>query len=257
MEEEPASVFAGGPAFVSLPLESSEAVSHDTKRLRFRLPRKDAVSGFWLTSAVLTMAWPQGRWLPVARPYTPISAADESGFLDLLVKRYPNGKQSTHLHSLQPGQTLLFAAAIRSYQWQPNSFPHVTLIAGGTGITPLYQLAQGILRNPEDKTRIDLVFGVNTDDDILLKDELDRFEREYPDRFKATYVVGKSRSGSPFRKGQITAELLRELLSPPAHGETKIFVCGPPGLETALVGGWTTSGILNQLGYLKGQVHVF
>jgi hypothetical protein len=45
----PRKVFSGGPAFVSLPLESSEQVNHNTKRLRFSLPSSEAVSGLPLT----------------------------------------------------------------------------------------------------------------------------------------------------------------------------------------------------------------
>lgn len=41
----PRKVFPGGPAFVSLPLESSEMVNHNTKRLRFKLPEPDSVTG--------------------------------------------------------------------------------------------------------------------------------------------------------------------------------------------------------------------
>ncbi|KAF7560178.1 hypothetical protein G7046_g3966 [Stylonectria norvegica] len=250
-------IFGGGPAFVSLPLESSEQVNHNTKRLRFKLPQRDAVSGLALTSAVLTVSWPAGRWLPVPRPYTPVSASDEHGFLDLLVKRYPDGKASTHLHSLEPGQKLFFAAALKGYQWTPNSFPHVTLIAGGAGITPLYQLAQGILRNPADKTAITLVFGVNSDADVLLRKEFEDFSREFPGRFKAVYAVSHPTEGSPFRKGYVTKELLEEVAPLPKDGNTKVFICGPPAMETSLVGKRNTPGILTQLGYRKDQIHKF
>jgi cytochrome-b5 reductase len=41
----PERAFKGGPAFLSLPLESAEQVNHNTKRLRFKLPSPDAVSG--------------------------------------------------------------------------------------------------------------------------------------------------------------------------------------------------------------------
>ncbi len=44
-----AKVFGRGPAMVSLPLESSEQVSHNTKLLRFRLPNENDVSGLSLT----------------------------------------------------------------------------------------------------------------------------------------------------------------------------------------------------------------
>jgi cytochrome-b5 reductase len=41
----PAKVFGRGPAFVSLPLESSEQVNHNTKLLRFKLPNEGDLSG--------------------------------------------------------------------------------------------------------------------------------------------------------------------------------------------------------------------
>lgn len=46
---EPMKTFTGGPAFLSLSLESTELVNHNTRRLRFSLPDKDAVSGLPLT----------------------------------------------------------------------------------------------------------------------------------------------------------------------------------------------------------------
>ncbi|KAK7404018.1 hypothetical protein QQX98_010189 [Neonectria punicea] len=252
----PPKVFKGGPAFVSLPLESSEDVNHNTKRLRFRLPQADAVSGLTLTSALLTVSWPKGSWLPVPRPYTPVSASDEPGFLELLVKKYPNGKASTHLHSLEPGQTLLFAAPLKGYQWKSNSHPHITLIAGGAGITPIYQLAQGILRNPDDKTAITLVFGVNSDADVLLRKEFEQFSKEFPGRFKAVYTVSHPIEGSPFRKGYVTKELLEAVVPPPVQ-DTKVFVCGPPAMEASLVGKKRSPGVLEQLGYKRNQIHQF
>lgn len=57
----------------SVRLESSELVNHDTKRLRFALPDPKQSTGLSLTSAVLTISWPSGSWLPTIRPYTPVN----------------------------------------------------------------------------------------------------------------------------------------------------------------------------------------
>ena len=43
--KEPKKIFTSGFTFQDLKLESSEIVNHNTKRLRFELPDKDAVSG--------------------------------------------------------------------------------------------------------------------------------------------------------------------------------------------------------------------
>lgn len=42
-------IFKGGFASVKLPLHSSEDETHDTKRLRFKLPQEIAISGLPLT----------------------------------------------------------------------------------------------------------------------------------------------------------------------------------------------------------------
>lgn len=49
----PARVFGRGPAFVSLPLESSEQVNHNTKLLRFKLPKEGDLSGLSWTCKYL------------------------------------------------------------------------------------------------------------------------------------------------------------------------------------------------------------
>lgn len=176
-----------------------------------------------------------------------------------MVKKYPGGKVSTHLHSLQPGDSLFFAFPIKAYTWVPNRYDHVTLIAGGAGITPLYQLIQGVLDNPEDRTKMTLVFGVNTERDILLREEFERYEKKFPDRFHIVYTVSQSNGDSSFRTGHVTKSLLEEVLPAPSSSkDTKVFVCGPPALESALTGGRRgASGILGELGYKKDQIFKF
>ena len=174
-----------------------------------------------------------------------------------MVKRYPDGKSSTHLHSLAPGQSLRFLAALKGPQWTPNQVPHVVLIAGGAGITPCYQLAQGILRNPDDRTAVTLVYGANSDEDVLLREELKNWEKRFPGRFKAVYTVSRPVEGSKYRKGYVNEQLLREAVPGVGGNDTKVFVCGPPPMEKSLVGDRSTKGVLEGLGYRKDQVTKF
>lgn len=175
------------------------------------------------------------------------------------MKRYPNGKSSTHLHSLERGQSILFAFRLPGYTWVPNRFDHIVLIAGGAGITPIYQLTQGILENPDDQTKITLLFAVNRDDDLVLKKELDNFEHSFPTRFKAVYTVSNPIEGSSHRKGRVTKDLLQEVLADSRSKNPQIFLCGPPAMEESLVGisrpfGAGKPGILQELGYEKNQI---
>ncbi|KAJ5497014.1 hypothetical protein N7463_009001 [Penicillium fimorum] len=248
-------VFSGF-GFTTLRLQSTKDVNHNTKRLVFEFPDKHATSGLSLTSALLTISRPEGRWFPVLRPYTPISDLNQEGQVELMVKKYPNGRASSHIHSLVPGDTLTFAAAIKGHAWTPNQAPQVYLIAGGAGITPIYQLAQGILNNPADKTKINLVFGVNTEKDLLLREELESFKTRFPGRFDYIYTVSHPEGeGDGLRKGYVTEELLREVVK--ADGDAKVFVCGPPVMESSLVGSRSQNGILARLGFAKGQIVKF
>lgn len=190
---------------------------------------------------------------------------DEKGYIEYMVKHYPGGKQSTHLHSLKPGDRITFAP-IKGYAWTPNKHPHVALIAGGAGITPMYQLARGILNNPDDHTRITLVWGVNTDDDIFLRDQFAALEKKFPGQFKAVYAVADPAPGSPHLKGFVTKEVLESAGLGAADREKdaglKVLVCGPPPMEKALAGtkGWggaATGGVLAELGFTPDQVHRF
>lgn len=213
-------------------------------------------------AALLTKATPAGAWLPVLRPYTPISDPDEPGHVDLLVKRYPDGKMSNHLHSLIPGQTLSFKTGpLLAYEWTPNKHSQIALITGGAGITPMYQLTRAILKNPEDKTKITLIFGVNSDADVLFEPEFRELERKYPDRFKAVYTVSNPTTLSPFSKGYVTKDLLKAHIPGPDERDMKVLFCGPPAMEKAIVGpkGLLGSqggvgGILKEMGYSNEQV---
>lgn len=66
--------FTGGDqGFISLVLDSVEIVNHNSKRLRFKLPEEDQVSGLTVASALLTKYKGPEMQKPVVRPYTPVS----------------------------------------------------------------------------------------------------------------------------------------------------------------------------------------
>lgn len=256
--------FTGGDqGFVDLKLKEVEKYNHNTKKFVFELP-DGQISGLNVASAIITKFKPEDAEKPVIRPYTPVSDESEPGRLDLLVKVYPNGPMSEHLHSMTPGQTLSFKGPIPKYPWQANKHKHITLIAGGTGITPMYQLARAIFKNPDDKTKVSLVFGNLTESDILLKEEFQQLEKDYPQRFRAFYTLDKAPDSWPHGKGHVTKELLKEVLPDPESENIKIFVCGPPGLCKAISGAKPSpqdqgelSGMLKELGYSKEQVFKF
>lgn len=171
---------------------------------------------------------------------------------------------SEHLHSMEPNQRLDFRGPVPKYPWSPNKHTHIALIAGGTGITPMYQLMRAIFKNPDDKTKVTLIFGNIKEEDILLKHELQDLENTYPQRFRAFYVLNEPPNDSKITRGNISKELLKIVLPDPKTENVKIFVCGPPGLYQAISGPKESpreqgelQGYLKELGYSSDQVYKF
>ncbi|KAL8825200.1 MAG: hypothetical protein Q9170_007886 [Blastenia crenularia] len=265
-EVKPANkTFTGGDqGWVDLKLDSVEEINHNTKKFRFALPDKDDVSGLQIASALLTKYKGPEMEKPVIRPYTPTSDEDARGHIDLVVKRYPNGPMSEHLHSMEPPQRLDFKGPIPKYPWEANKHDHIALVSGGTGITPMYQLCRAIFNNPNDKTKVTLIFGNVSEDDILLKKEFEDLENTYPQRFRAFYMLDKPPEGWTKGTGYINQDLLKMVLPEPKVENIKIFVCGPPGLYKAISGMKKSpqdqgelTGILKEMGYSKDQVYKF
>ncbi len=262
---EPKAAFTGGDqGWVSLKLDEVEIVNHNSKRLRFRLPEEDMVSGLHIASAILTKYKGPEDEKPTIRPYTPTSDEDAQGYVDLLVKKYPNGPMSTHLHDMVPGQRLDIKGPIPKYPWAANKHNHIALIAGGTGITPMWQLCRAIFNNPDDQTKVTLVFGNISEDDILLKHELAHLENTYPRRFRAFYVLDNPPKEWTGGKGYIGKDLLKTVLPEPKADNIKLFVCGPPGMMDSISGSKKSprdqgelKGILKELGYTPEQVFKF
>lgn len=96
-----------------------------------------------------------------------------------------------------------------------------------------------------------MIFGVNSDADILFEKEFKEYERRFPGRFRAVYTVSGGGEGVGREKGYVTKELVEKVVG---RDGGMVFVCGPPAMEKALVG---KSGILAELGYGKDRVHNF
>ncbi|OBA27014.1 ferredoxin reductase-like protein [Hanseniaspora valbyensis NRRL Y-1626] len=250
----------GDGNWVDLKLSKIEQLSHDTKRFTFAFDDENKTSGLKVASCILAKyVTPKGS--NVIRPYTPTSDIDEKGSFDLVIKRYPDGKFGTHIHSLKEGDTVAFKGPILKWDWTPNAYKEVVLIGGGTGITPLYQIIHQVTKNPEDKTKIKLFYGNKTEEDILLKKELDSIAAKYPGQFEVKYYLDSiDESKKDFKKGFITKEDLSSVVKKENH----VFVCGPPPFMKAFSGPKKSpsdqgevTGVLSELGLTKDEVFKF
>lgn len=80
---------------------------------------------------------------------------------------------------------------IPKFKYFANEFSNVGMLAGGTGITPMLQVIEKIIKNKNDSTKVALVFANVEERDILLKEKLDLLAKDYPEKFKVHYVLEK------------------------------------------------------------------
>ncbi|KAF9427870.1 NADH-cytochrome b5 reductase [Entomortierella beljakovae] len=246
-------------AFVDFKLKKIQKLTPNTSRFVFEL-KEDQNLGLDVTSCVVTKFIKEdGK--AVIRPYTPTSVADQTGSFDFVIKHYEGGPMSTHIHNLKPGDTLAVKGPISKYPLKANQHEAVTLIAGGSGITPMIQVISGLLNDKADKTKINLIFANVTPADIILKEEIDEYAKAHSDRFKVTYVVDKPVEGWKGPTGYVTAELVKKYSPDIGVGNHKVFVCGPPPMMKSVSGpkgpNFTqgdVDGALKELGLTNEQV---
>lgn len=222
-----------------------EQINHDTKKITLALPNSNEISGV-ASGGALLVDYKPASWFPALRPYTPISSPTDRGTLQLLVKKYPGGSASTYLHDLQPGQPLTVRGPLPGYKATP-AIRDVILIAGGAGITPIYSIARAHLADPEDETRVQLIWGVNSTRDLVLETELDALQQAHPKRLRVTYCVSGADSlppGGPceYKAGYVDGSVIKQAyerngpVQLSSTNATRVLICGPPAMEKALTG---------------------
>ena len=104
------------------------------------------------------------------------------------------------------------------------------MIAGGTGITPMLQVVNAVLRDePKSDVTVSLLYANQSEDDILVREELEEAVEKYGGRFKLHYTVDRAPEGWKHSVGFITKEMIQEHLPAAASdGSTQILMCGPP-----------------------------
>jgi cytochrome-b5 reductase len=169
------------------------------------------------------------------------------------------------LQELKAGDEVQFKGPIVKYNWEEKQKSNVGMIAGGTGITPMLQVIRRVFHedSTDKKTKITLLFGNQTESDILLKDELDKIAKENPDRFKVVYALDKAPENWTGVSGYITKEVVEANLPGPNEPDTVIMVCGPPPMVKSVAGSKNRmeqgelDGVLKELGYVKENVFKF
>ncbi|KAF8167924.1 hypothetical protein B0H34DRAFT_670237 [Crassisporium funariophilum] len=214
------------------PLEKKIRVSPNTAIYRFKLPHIQDVLGLPVGQHISVSAEINGK--VITRSYTPISNDDDRGRFDLIIKTYDLGNISRHVAALKVGDNLRVKGPKGNFLYTPNLVGHLSMIAGGTGIAPMIQVIRAALRNPFDRTTITLIYANVNEEDILLKDDLEELMDVHEQKFKILYVLNNPPPGWKGGVGFVTKDHIKEHLPNPADTDSKLLICGPPPMVTAM-----------------------
>jgi cytochrome-b5 reductase len=223
--------FLDAKEFRRLPLVEKHQLSANVYRFVFALPDSKGVIGLPIGQHVAIRAIVDGA--TVSRSYTPVSNNLDLGCLELVVKCYPDGLLSgRYLANLNVGDEVEFRGPKGAMRYSKGLCTKLGMVAGGTGITPMYQLIRAICEDERDMTEISLIYANRTEADILLRGELEAFARKYPKNFKLWYMLDSAPEIWAYGTGFVNREVLSQQLPAPSE-DTKVLLCGPPGMVKA------------------------
>lgn len=154
-----------------------------------------------------------------SRSYSIGSSGDGTRVV-LAVDELPDGEVSPFLvHELRAGDRLELHGPLGGYfVWRPGaSTAPVQLIAGGSGIVPLYAIAEAH-RRAGDEAPLRLLYSVRSPASAFFAAELAAFDVDWV----------HTREDPAGRPGRLTRDRLLEL-TVPAAAAPRVYVCGPTG----------------------------
>ncbi|XP_028758036.1 NADH--cytochrome b5 reductase 1 [Neltuma alba] len=218
--------------FKEFKLVQRTQLSHNVAKFRFSLPTPTSVLGLPIGQHI-SCRGKDSLGEEVVKPYTPTTLDTDVGYFDLVIKMYPQGRMSHHFREMCVGDYLAVKGPKGRFKYQPNEARALGMIAGGTGITPMFQVTRAILENPQDSTNIHLIYANVTYDDILLKEELDEFALKFPSQFTVYYVLNQPPEEWDGGVGFVSKEIIQAHCPAPA-ADIKMLRCGPPPMNKAM-----------------------
>ena len=170
-----------------------------------------------------------------------IASSGPSARVVLAVDKLPDGEVSPYLvDDVRAGDMLEVHGPLGAFfVWAPTAETGdtrpVQLIAGGSGVVPLFAMATAHA-DTDDATPFRLLYSVRTPDDVYFADEFAALAAaSAPLRLDLVYTR-RTPDGWPTAPGRLTREALEAAVVPAAE-RPRVYVCGSTGF-VELVADW-------------------
>lgn len=197
--------------------------THDSRSFIFTIPSELKNTFKYEAGQFLTFEIPWGN-IRIQRCYSLASSPHTDSWHKIVVKRVEGGRVSNWFNdNLKAGDRILSRAPQGRFLLRDDHAGRdLNLFAAGSGITPIISLLKTALKTT--RRNVLLVYANRDMHSIILKDELDRLEQDYPERCKIVHHLDSN-------SGFITAEQLSNLINGRESGDC--YVCGPtPFMDT-------------------------
>ena len=199
-----------------------------------------------------------GKSKPVIRCYSLSDDANRTDRYRVSIRRQaapmgstdiPDGVSSCFFHDeLVQGSVLDVRAPNGKFYLDTLEQTPIVLVAGGIGLTPSLSMINTLYKMESDRS-IDLFFAVRTADDLIMQERFNWLTRKMSN-FRVHYFIfdlADEGVGNDRYNGYLSVErmfrTLSEIVNP---ADVDFYVCGPPPMMDAIVGGLGESGIDSQ-----------
>lgn len=182
------------------------------------------------------------------RSYSIASAPQMNHAVEICVDVTPEGKGSTYLKNLRPGDEVGFMGPLGQFVVSEGSEVEekkLLMVATGSGIAPIRSIILDLLEEKQDKREMKLHWGLRRVEDMFWEEDFRRFHKYY-DNFSFHLTLSKPPEHWPLCDGYVTECIESEDKLGPEWG---VYLCGNGYMIEDV------TKLVQEMGVSKEQVH--